>query len=291
MKKSPLVYIILINWNGYLDTIECIKSLKSINYSNYEIIVVDNNSGNNESKKIKKEFPGVFLIQNRENLGFCKANNQGIKYSIKNHAEYTLLLNNDTTVDREFLKRLINVVEKYSNIGLASAKTLSYFSNKILFSKGKHYDFFGISILGKKELKEDIEVSDFLSGCVLLISNKVIKKIGYLDEAYFAYIEDVDFSRRFKKAGYDIVVVKNSVIWHKKSSSAGYINSKKISSIQAYLQMRNTILFIRKHYSRLLQFIYIPINIIFKGGYLFYNLDREVDSNKLIRGIKDGIQK
>ena len=91
MKKIPKVAVILINWNGLRDTLECIKSLINIDYRNYKIILIDNGSGGNEAQIIKKTYPNIHLIKNSRNTGFCKANNQGIKYAIKNNFTYILL--------------------------------------------------------------------------------------------------------------------------------------------------------------------------------------------------------
>ena len=292
--KLPKVAIIIINWNGINDTIECLESLKKIKYKKFKIILIDNNSKNNEAEKIKKKFPNVTLIKNNKNEGFCKANNAGIGLSLKYNFDYILLLNNDTIVKKNFLNILITTMEKDKNIGASSPKILYPNSEKIWSMGGKNLDTLGISVMigkGKKENKyKKIVYPDFLTGCAMLIRVDLIKKIGNLDEKYFAYYEDVDYSKRIKKEGYKIVTQPKSIIFHKKSASAGIRGSNKISKIQAYLQMRNSLYLLRKHNPRLF-YLKAMLIILFKGGTLFLKSENFNCTKSIYQGIKDGLRK
>src|SRR5689334_2050484 len=100
---DPKVTIVIVNWNGFKDTVECINSLMKIDYSNFDIIVVDNGSSDNESDKLKSKFSNIMIISLKRNLGFAIANNVGIRIALNRGSDYVLLLNNDTVVDKKFL--------------------------------------------------------------------------------------------------------------------------------------------------------------------------------------------
>jgi len=258
---KPLVYIITINWNGLEDTIECLHSLERITYPNYRIIVVDNGSPNVESNILRKKFPKIELVKNENNEGFVIANNQGMEIAINDGTDYVLLLNNDTVVKDNFLNVLIAYAEGNGDTGLLSPKILYYRSSKIWSNGGKISYFTGLSILigkGKDSDKyQEIVEPDFVSGCALLIKTDVIKKVGLLDPIYFAYYEDADWSFRVKEAGYRNKVIPESIVWHKKSASAGIRGSSKVTPTQAELWSRNGIIFARKNLNgwRLLTFL------------------------------------
>ncbi len=288
---KPLVYIILVNWNGIDDTVECLDSLKKITYPNYKVVLVDNGSKDNQAEKLKKIFPDVFLIKNKINTGFVGANNQGIKIALKNKAKHVLLLNNDTVVKENFLDILVEEIESSKNVGAISPKILYYKSNKIWSMGGKISILTGISIMigkGKNSVKylKNIE-PDFLTGCAFLIKSEIIKKVGLLDPIYFAYYEDVDWSYRIRKSGYKILVNPDSIIWHKKSASAGIKNSfRKESNYQISQITRNGLIFFRKNFDiyhmisfLLFRFIY---TLVFSGlgGLRFF-----------INGLIDGFKK
>jgi len=291
--EKPLVYIILINWNGLEDTLECLESLRKIAYPKFRVIVVDNGSKDNQADIIKEKFPEVKLIRNNRNMGYVIANNQGIELALKRSADYILLLNNDIVVERNFLNILINYAERNKDFGILSPKILYYDSNKIWSVGGKILPG-GITILtgkGKDHNCYTTEVieTDFVSGCAMLIKRSVIETIGFLDPIYFAYFEDADFCLRAKNFGYKIVVIPKSVIYHKKSSSSGKRGSfRRLSPLQYYLLTRNQILFIKK-FSRW-KIASIIVTIAFRLAYLLVYNKLDIESLKsLIRGAIDGI--
>ena len=291
--EKPLVYIILINWNGLEDTLECLESLRKIAYPNFRVIVVDNGSKDNQAEIIKEKFPEIKLIKNKQNMGYVIANNQGIELALKRSADYILLLNNDTVVERNFLDILIKYAEQSKNVGILSPKILYYDFNKIWSVGGKILPG-GITILtgkGKDHNCYTTEVieTDFVSGCAMLIKRSVIETIGFLDPIYFAYFEDADFCLRAKNFGYKIVVIPKSVIYHKKSSSSGIRGSfRKLSPLQYYLLTRNQILFIKK-FSRW-KIASIIVTIAFRLAYLLVYNKLDIESLKsLVKGIIDGV--
>lgn len=234
------VYVIVLNWNGKEDTVECLESLRSTEYDNYQVVLVDNGSEDDSVKTVKENFPEVEIVETGKNLGFAGGNNVGINYAIEKGAEYVFLINNDTTVNSKYLEKLVEVAESNPQIGLAGSKifyqqepdTIWFAGGKInwLKNKGEHI---GLNQKDSPEYNKTKEV-DYLTGCALLIKKEVIEKIGVLAEDYFLYYEDTDYSLRAKNAGYKIIYVPESVIYHKVSRS-----TKPGSAKYIYYHTRN----------------------------------------------------
>ena len=246
----PKVGIIILNWNGLRDTLECLESLKKIDYKNYEVILVDNNSIGNDINLICKDY-GDYLskvIINKENLGFSGGNNVGIHYAIQNGAEAVVLLNNDTIVEQDFLSKLVEKSLNNPEVGLLTP-IINYMSNeKLVWFAGGHISRIRSSGfpdgIGKLEhLFTKDRFCTFASGCCMYIKKETIMKLGSLDENYFLYLEDSDYSFRAHQSGYKILYVASSKIYHKVSSTT----SKTNSFLTLYYSTRNRLYFARKH--------------------------------------------
>lgn len=294
MKNEINVHIVLLNYNGYEDTIECIKSLCEINYNNFNIVVVDNNSTDKSEEKIKAAIKGknkIHFIQTGENLGFSGGNNVGIKWSLVKNADYICLLNNDTVVEKDFLIKLINEMEHDNRIGISAGKIM-YFNDKNTIwsaggfineikSLGKHY---GINELEKKCKYEEKKQVTFLTGCLQLIRREVFENIGLYDNEYFLYMEDVDFCKRATNAGYKLMYIPDSKIYHKVSSSTGGDESP----LQLYYIIRNRILYNKKNGDNILNSIMFYIFIVIK---MTIELFRKGKNYKyMVVGVKDALQ-
>jgi hypothetical protein len=251
-----------LNWNGWKDTIECLRSLEKLNYPNtLEIIVVDNASTDESIQKIKEELPNlkrkITLIENKNNLGFSGGNNVGINYAISHEALYVLLLNNDTVVDSNFLKGLVLVGEKDKTVGILAPKIYFFDDPKTIWYAGGNFNWiFGSSHsrFGKIDSKktEKTRKTQFITGCAMLVKSEVFKKVGLLDERFFLYYEDTDFSLMARKSGFKCVLVPSARIWHKipleslkhkLSGAAGKIGSPSV----LYYHYRNAMLLISKN--------------------------------------------
>jgi GT2 family glycosyltransferase len=243
---SPKVDIIILNYNGKEDTLECLRSLQALEYDNVRLTLVDNGSSDGSAIAVEENFPEVNLIKSRENLRFAGGNNLALKKSIDEDFDYALLLNNDTTVKQDFLSKLVETAEPDPDIGLTAGKMYYYdFPDTLWFAGGKanvkfaYMRHFGI---GKKDdgTFDNACTVSFLNGACLLIKIDVLKQIGLLDEDFFLYGEDLDFCIRAQKAGFKLYYQPDSVIWHKVSKSTPPI--KKL--IYRY---KSWILLIRKH--------------------------------------------
>lgn len=245
------VAIIVLNWNGGKDTLECLESLKKLDYPDYEIVVVDNGSTDGSPQLIKKRFPEIILIENEKNLGFAEGNNVGIRFALEKGAKYIFLLNNDTIVDEDILGHLIRVAESDSAIGILGPK-IYYHSepNKIWFVGGVinwrtgRAAHFGMNEVDKGQFDELKEV-DYVTGCALMVRREVIEDIGLMDSRFFLYYEETDWCTRAKKVGYKIMFEPQAKVWHKISISTGGVES----AVGYYYYARNKLLLARKNLS------------------------------------------
>ena len=243
--KEPLVSIIILNYNAGELLFNCIKSIKKSNYSNVEIIVVDNVSSDNSHIKCKEKYQEIKLIQNKENFGYCGGNNIGIKQAT---GEFVIILNPDTIVQPDCIGELVFAYEKIGE-GLFQPKILSLNEENILQSTGNMIHVFGFGFArdkGNKDNRTDekIEKIGYASGTCLFTSRKIFEKIGLLDEFLFLYHDDLDLGWRAAQIGIDSYYVPKSKIFHVESYSL------KWSAKKFYWLERNRKYCILTHYSK-----------------------------------------
>jgi len=259
---KPLVSIVVVNWNGKHFLNKCLTSIaNNTDYSDYEIIVVDNGSIDGSIELVKKKFSDVRLIENHKNLGFSKGNNIGVRNS---KGVYILILNNDTEViDKNWLNNAINLFETDEKIGVIGCK-LIYPNGKLQHAGGKinflnpHFS----SHIGIGKNPEAINYNkffdvDYVTAAAMFIKKEVIEKIGLFDEILSpAYYEDSDFCIRAKKAGYKVIYAPNIKLIHYESQT------KKLhkSDFMNYISTRNKILFLLLN----MPMKYFPIRVIYE---------------------------
>ena len=289
---EPKIIIVILNWNGYTDTLECINSILNIKYDKFEILLIDNGSDYTEYKKFSTLKSKVTLIRSDKNLGFSGGNNLGIKYALDAGADYVLLLNNDTIVEPNFLKPLLNAFEEDTKAGIV-APQINYFSEpkKIWSAGGKisrlRGSGFAYSDKYDDGLYKNDKSKDFVSGCCMLIKKDVFDEVGMFDDNFFLYVEDVDLCYRTIYAGYKIVVSGNSKIFHKVSGST----QGNLSKLPLYYATRNRLYFSKKNFQNtfLLTFFYITVAMICKG--IVWMLQRRSENIfVVIKAFKDFFQ-
>ena len=239
------VSVVILNWNGGDYLIRCVRSVLETDYPKnlLEVIVVDNGSTDGSARSVKKACPQVKLIENKENLGFCVGNNIGIRSATGN---LIILLNNDTVVDKGWIKEILKRTSS-PEVGIVGCR-LYFLGTKIIQTLGFRMKFLGYwESIGAGQMdygQFDVVVDvDYVSGAALAIKREVIEKIGLLDPEFYAYAEDLDLCYRARKAG-DRVVISNAIVYHHGSASWDRLPLKK-----AYLNNRNRLFFIMKHYS------------------------------------------
>lgn len=229
MKQSdpPLVFIVVVTWNGKRDTLECLASLQAVTYPNYRILLIDNASTDGTQEAVQKQFPSVEMIRTDRNLRFAGGNNVGIRHALSQGAAYVLLLNNDTVVDPNFLTELVATAERDPSVGMVGARIYYHEDPQRIWFAGGEISWWsgwiahtGIRQVDRGHFDSERAV-DYITGCCMLVRREVIERIGLLDERFFMYGEDVDWCLRARRAGYRLVFQPKAKVWHKLSVSAG----------------------------------------------------------------------
>ena len=286
--------IIILNWNNFDDTNECLSSLYKADLCEGFIVLVDNGSQDGSYEKLRQKWSywkAIHWIKNKENLGFAGGNNVGIQYALAKGAEYIMLLNNDTVVDPDFLKPLIKYMATNDNVGIVGPKIFLYSDPNRFQAVGCQLSMatgrFGPIGGGQRDNGQYNVARDcaYLSGAALMISRKCIERTGLLEEDYFAYCEEVDLCLRARVAGFKIVYIPNSKIWHKVSSSTKRL--KKGSSLQLYFTFRNKIIFYRKHAKLWHWITFLPLHF-YRALRIIVNSEIS-DCKAVIKGIVDGM--
>jgi len=241
---EPLVYIILVNYKGYADTIDCVNSLLKIEYANYKIVIVENASSDSDLFR-KDQFlnDNTIILYSEENKGFSDGNNIGIEYAKQFNPDYFLLLNNDTIVEPLFLNELVKTAKKNKRTGIVTGKIYYYENRKKLWFSGGQYNRSNgktSQVLFDNSVEEEMIIT-FASGCLMLVSRECIQKVGLLDDNYFMYSEDADYCCRVCDAGMNIIWTPRCIIYHKVSASVG-----NNSLFQQYYITRNNFIMTRK---------------------------------------------
>ncbi|MEI6507177.1 MAG: glycosyltransferase family 2 protein [Bacteroidota bacterium] len=265
--------VVIVNYNVKYFLEQALHSVrKAIVGIDAEVFVVDNHSVDGSCEMVKRKFPEVVLIENKENCGFSKANNQAIKQS---KGEYILLLNPDTVVEEDCFSKIISFMNNTPDAGALGVKMIDgkghylpeskrglptptvafykMFGLANLFPKSKRFGQYHLAFLDKNKTHQ----VDVLAGAFMLLRKSVLDKIGLLDEEYFMYGEDIDLSYRITKAGYKNYYFPETTIIHYKGES-----TKKTSVNYVFIFYRAMITFAQKHYThKLAQSFSLIINI------------------------------
>jgi GT2 family glycosyltransferase len=217
----PQVSVLVLNWNNWKDTAECLRSLSDLDYDNCKVMVLDNGSTDGSVERIRGSFPSVEMLELGDNLGFAKANNRGIRAGMQNGSQYVWLLNNDTTVDPHALRTLVEKAEANSKIAAVGSAIYSSAETGRLqtWGGGRINLWWG----GAHYFVEPVEDGclDFLTGASLLVRCSVLEELGLLDETFFLYWEDADFCFRLRRSNWQLAVSGDSKVWHKESATIG----------------------------------------------------------------------
>jgi GT2 family glycosyltransferase len=215
---SPLVYIIILSYNGSRWLPTCFESLLATEYPNFKIILVDNASSDNTIESVRRQFPNVDIIVNTCNLGFSEGNNVGISRAIAAGADYVVLLNQDTRVEPNWLSELISVGESEPQVGILGSVQLGYDSD----------DFNSWTTSAMRENLDELKNPararrwipvEWVEGSCFAIKRETLEKIGLLDPIYFAFYEEIDFCRRAAYHGLLVALVPRSRIHHFRGGS------------------------------------------------------------------------
>jgi GT2 family glycosyltransferase len=248
---NPLIYLIVLNWNNYPDTLRCLESLAHVQEPPFCVIVVDNGSDDGSETHIRARFPDVTLLQTGQNLGYAGGNNVGIRYALEQGADYVGILNNDVTVAPRFLGHLSNVLQDYENVGVATPLIAEMAHPERVWALGAEMrwragDAERLHIGDPVQMWTDhapFEI-DIAPGTAMLAKREVFERVGFLDELYYLYFEEVDWCLHVRQAKYGIYAVPHAVVSHKVSATLG-----PTSPLVDYYMLRNQIRLIMRWYS------------------------------------------
>jgi len=241
--------IVLLNYNSFQDTFECVNSILQTEMEDVGIIIVDNDSKDDSLKNLREKYDTngkILFIESKENLGFSGGCNLGIQRALDLGAEYVLLLNNDTIVTAGFLRSLLQTFSLDPSVGIAGGKTFFHEDPNSIWDAGgfiSHSKFMGIRRTERSSGIDEIGEVGFITGCLALIKKEVFYDIGLLPEAYFFGSEEWEFSLRANRAGYKLMYTPQCEIFHKVGKAHDYRSAKML-----YNTYRNRVLFVKRNF-------------------------------------------
>ena len=227
------LFAVVVNWNGGEDTLAALASLRDT-----QAICVDNGSTDGSDGAVAERFPDVELLRLGENRGFAGGTNAGIRRALERGADWVLLLNNDATVSPGTVAALERAAR--DDVGLLACKIV-YPDGRVQYAGARFIAWLGYS--GRSWTRERGTDVDRADGAAMAVSRAAAEKAGLLDEELFAYVEDVEWSLRIRRAGFRIVLVPDAVVVHKGSASTG----GRASTANLYYDTRNTIAVVERH--------------------------------------------
>ncbi len=249
------ISIIIPNYNGSEYIRDCLDSLKEQDYSDFEIIVVDNDSGDGSADIVEKEYPEVIVKRLPENFGFSRAVNEGLKISA---ADYVILLNSDTRADKSFVRSLYETIIRDERIFSVASKMLQMKRPDRIDGAGDLYCALGWAFArgkGKKKSRYSKACNVFAScGGAAIYSRKILDEIGWFDEFHFAYLEDVDIGYRARIMGYKNVYCPQACVYHVGSAVSG----SRYNDFKIRLSARNNMYIIMKNMPTLQIILNLP---------------------------------
>lgn len=297
------VYIVILNYRRTPDTIECLESLLGINYSNYQVLVIDNSEIDSpfhalldwaSLKKIEfdqtdekrlnlsENQKKIVFIKSEKNKGFASGNNIGLRAILDAQKvdSYIWLLNNDTIVDKDSLKEqiLYLMLNQHSKIGILGSKLIYYFKRDNLQAIGGRFNkkFFISEHIGEGESttksKSEFEKIDYVIGASMFVKYKFLKDVGILNEDFFLYYEELDWAYRAQEKGWFLDWCPDSLVFHKEGASIGSsYDSKKRSFFSEVQIFKSRKIFVKKHYRLKLRFyissLLLILNRVRKGKF------------------------
>ena len=292
------VGVIILNWNGKDFTLECLECFRRFNHS-YEIVLVDNNSTDDSVEVITKDYPEVTILALDENLGFAGGNNVGMEYCLNKGMDYVILLNNDTVFDFDFIAPLVNKMDTDPKLGGIQPRIFFNHDRTLIWNGGGiFYKWAGYARTIGEGVKDGpkfnlTKETDWITGCAFMVRSSVLREVGLLDDRFFIYHEDVDWSLRIRKAGYRLLYEPSSVIYHWAGSSRKAKQKGKEGfqhPLNHYLNQRNRFWVVRKnlapHYALSATFYHFVQASVFLVYFLM--LRRFTKFGATVKGLQHG---
>lgn len=285
------VAAVVLNWNNYDDTAECLHGLLNQSYHGLEPLVVDNGSTDGSYERLQQEIDGVRILRNDENRGFTGGMNRGIDYALSEEFEYVLLVNNDVRFpDPDIVQRLIEKYRSESLVGALSPMTTTEVETTNSDSDCPFIPRNGRT--GYSQFDSEVSDPDLSYGCdysCVLFSRKLLELVGSFDDRYFLYFEDIEHGTRIKNQGHHLATDRTVTVKHESHGSS----SSPIGPVPSYYDARNRLLFMDQYNSRWEYSYLIPLYAWWFCTRLAYRLYRQNTAGAIamVRGIADAIRR
>lgn len=284
------VFVVVLNYNGYDDTMECVGSMQrsiSPETIDYQIVVVDNHSTDESFDRLQKTLPAdVVLLQSSRNAGYAYGNNVGIRYAMEHGAEYVCILNNDTVITEDFLTPCIDILKKEEKTAFVGPMLMNYHNDlvqntgaSLSLVKGRCH--FLNKDIPENLISEDVIECDIVIGAAMLFRSSLIRTIGLIPENYFLFYEETEWCWQARRAGFVNCVTTKARVIHKESESM-----KSMSQMQRYLRERNRTLFVKRNGSPLQFFAFLVFNV---GRLLYRKAVHKIPLRQYLKYCYDGI--
>lgn len=242
-------YAITVNWNRADDTVQCVGSILDGNPGT-AVVVVDNGSIDGSASLLKQRFPGLEVLENRENQGYAKGVNRGIRLALERGATHLLIINNDAIARPGMVRELLEALDRHPPAGIVGPK-IFYFGTDVIWFNGGHFNhMFGLSTHPLMDRQDDGDERerevDFITGCTMMVKAEVFNTIGLFDEDFEIYAEDLDLCLRAKEKGFSSWLVPGALAEHKVSLSTGVAGSNLMTPYRAYYYGRNMLMMVHK---------------------------------------------
>lgn len=293
---DQVVAVVILNWNGGEDIMDCLKSVFASAHKTLEVVVVDNGSVDGSSDAIRRQFPQVHFIVNPRNLGFAKGSNQGMEWALERHIHYVLLLNGDARIDPAAIHELLIATRSEDDSVVSCPRMYLGKSNdeirRLWFVYGTVKLWAGLfqnpafNEIDSSKWSQPVDM-EYASGCCMMIPARILRHVGMLDEAFFAYCEDIDFSLRVREAGFRLRYLPTAHLWHGSSKPT----DRTRSAFYRYLATRNNLWVVRKHGSwleRMACFCVLPTRSLFRIARMVCKMQWDSIVAEL-KGIGDGV--
>lgn len=261
--KNPFISVLIVNWNGKDETINAVKSLLKSTYTNFEIIIADNNSSDGSIKALST-FDKVKIFNTGGNLGFAPAANLAYRNSSK--GDFVFICAHDSEIEPDCFEKLVKAAEKYPAYGIFSPVNYELSNKNKIQQFGFKIDFFGFPLnLKHKTSLQGVKDYDImcLPGGSLFIRKKVINKIGLYDDEYFVFVDDADLNWRAQIAGFKLKLVKDAKFYHKAYSGLS-INNKNLYTVllKRYMSERHSLNAILKNFQLYSLIFILPLYLL-----------------------------
>jgi hypothetical protein len=254
---DKLIYAIVLSWNNYPDTRECIESIRMSSYPITQVVLVDNASNAGFIGQLQGDYAddaAVHIIRNEANYGFARGVNVGIQYALARGADFVFLLNNDAIIDRQCIQVLVSTLEADATAGIAGPRIFYHADPDRIWQGSGYFSLIKSGVVNPEKNRlqtslaegiQGIQKASFLTGCAMLIRSRIFAKVGLFDEDFFFYDEDVDFCLRVTRAGFKLLYVPQAKSWHKIRNVA----KDRTSPFVMYHLARSHLLVLRKNFS------------------------------------------